>query len=435
MAAHPATPIQLARACLRAGFDFVAPISWGEELLATNVLNAVRDARPSAAIVVHCPFVAEALRAEATPVPLCYFGVAPPVATARYLREAFKPRSVSITYAGRCPGATAADIDAAVLPEILLGQLVEAGVVPVEQPRYFDELLPPDRSRYASIPGGVPDAALLMAATGASLREAAPTTLATVAAGLEGSEEADSIIIDLESSCGCVCGRDRFAVSLLEPPRSTEPVVSPSIMVSLTDDRVTRLAQELGSSRLLHRLASPTQEKDPIEVQSVSESGPEADWFTDLESDAAAFPEPERNDTSLSSEANPEAGKFALLLEESLFVGRGFEPRTAPSASRARVESRSSHSDSEFDRAVRAPPDEMAVQRAVFTDGPEAANEPGVAGRQLTVTLEPWVRPSAIATPSQAVRVDPSHGGRADAAIPTAIPDDALNESGPPSDR
>ena len=39
LAALPATPVQLAHACLRAGFANVVPASWGDELIAAAVLR------------------------------------------------------------------------------------------------------------------------------------------------------------------------------------------------------------------------------------------------------------------------------------------------------------------------------------------------------------------------------------------------------------
>src|SRR6185436_19392880 len=39
LAALPATPVQLAHACLRAGFANVVPASWGDELIASAVLR------------------------------------------------------------------------------------------------------------------------------------------------------------------------------------------------------------------------------------------------------------------------------------------------------------------------------------------------------------------------------------------------------------
>jgi hypothetical protein len=238
--ARPATPIQLARACMRLGFDFIAPVSWGEELLASQVIEAVRPDASGSAIIAHCPFVIEAVRAMGTPPSPCLFAVAPPVATARYTRAAFRPRELFITYAGRCPGASAPDIDELVLPEVLLNRLAEARILPDQEPLYFEEQVPPDRSRYCSLAGGIPEQSVLLAASGKQLREAAPATLQAV---LPAAGSPHGVVIDLETATGCACARDRFAASQQEPPRAASPVVSAQIRVDLGSDRLPRLGE------------------------------------------------------------------------------------------------------------------------------------------------------------------------------------------------
>ena len=82
----------------------------------------------------------------------------PPVATARYLRAAFSGQALHITYAGACPGADHESIDARLRPSDLLDAFVEHGIVLGAQPNCFDALVPLDRRRFYSLPGGVPDA-------------------------------------------------------------------------------------------------------------------------------------------------------------------------------------------------------------------------------------------------------------------------------------
>lgn len=231
LAARPATPTQVARACLELDFDFVVPVSWGEELLAMRVVEATRGPGPAALVVAHCPFVAEALRADASRHAAPWTAVAPPVATARYLRAAFTDHDVHVTFAGRCPGATAPDVDERVLPEVLLGRLVDGGVVPDEQPDWFDAAIPPDRARYASIPGGIPAAGVLTSASGAELREAAPATLDAVS---RPGPEAGRRVIDMEVATGCVCARARRLCECSEPPRSAWPVVRTDVRIDLS---------------------------------------------------------------------------------------------------------------------------------------------------------------------------------------------------------
>ncbi len=294
LAARPATAIQLARACMRAGYDFVAPVSWGEELLATHVIDEVRRTSVPASVIVNCPFVAEALRAESAALPTCWRSVSPPVATARYLRSAFSPRNLHITYAGRCPGATAPDIDACVLPDVFLGHLLEAGLAPENQPRYFEEVVPPDRARYSSLPGGVPEAAALQLHGGARLREAAPATVGTVALTFESPEP---VVIDLESACGCICARDRFAAAQMEPPRASAPVVSAEVVVDLAPHREERVVVpfharpvEVSVERDAEPPAGPVERDEGAwageMVESEASASETLDWF--VESRAAA---------------------------------------------------------------------------------------------------------------------------------------------------
>jgi hypothetical protein len=268
LAARPATAIQLARASMRAGYDFVAPVSWGEELLATQVIDQVRRTAVPASVIVNCPFVAEALRSETAALPTCWRSVSPPVATARYLRSAFNPHSLHITYAGRCPGATAPDIDACVLPDVFLGHLLEAGFAPEDQPRYFEEMVPPDRARYSSLPGGIPEPAALRLHGGARLREAAPATVGTVALSFESPEP---VVIDLESACGCICARDRFAAAQLEPPRASAPVVSAEVIVDLAPHREERLA----AAPFLTRPVEVPVERAPVAEEARAERAEE----------------------------------------------------------------------------------------------------------------------------------------------------------------
>ncbi|HSA57991.1 MAG TPA: hypothetical protein VLE53_19920 [Gemmatimonadaceae bacterium] len=231
LAARPAAPMQLLHACLRYEFDFVAPVSWGDELLAVRAGEWLRRQAEPAVIVAHCPFVAEALRTVSSTGATCLTGVAPPVATARYVRHLLAPRTVHVVHAGACPGATGPEIDEILLPEVLLAALADAGIVLTEEPHELESRLPPVRARYASLPGGVPDPEWLRQAAGVTYREVAPLTLA-VAPLLPGG---DRSLLDLQAACGCACARDRFAVSRLEPPRATAPVVGDAEVIDLRD--------------------------------------------------------------------------------------------------------------------------------------------------------------------------------------------------------
>lgn len=228
VAARPAVPLQLIGACLRAGYDFVAPVAWGEEMLAARVVERARAPVAAPIIPVHCPFVAEALRAQVPPPGTCLTGVAPPVATARYLRAVFRGRELHITYCGRCPGAAGVDVDERVLPDVLLGRLAESGIVPAEQPRHLESQLPPELARYASVPGGMPEPRWLAETSGAEMREAAPATLPVLAR----MTSAEMLVVDLLAASGCVCARDRLTMATLEPPRARVP--TPPAMAAMS---------------------------------------------------------------------------------------------------------------------------------------------------------------------------------------------------------
>jgi hypothetical protein len=240
LAARPADWVQLTRACKGAGFDFVAPVSWGEELIAQYVGERMATAGgPSTKVSMSCPFVGEALRTTPPAAPILKT-VSPPVACARYLRAAFHPRQVHVTYIGACPGAVHPEVDQEYLPEVLFGRLAEAGIMLSTQPRHLDAELPVDRARYASLPGGAPSGDWLSARAGARLTEAAPITVDVVAQAF-GDE---SMLVDLAHACRCICARDRWGISRLEPPRAPAPVVKSGIPV--TDEPVTQPGEPIG---------------------------------------------------------------------------------------------------------------------------------------------------------------------------------------------
>jgi len=230
LAARPVDPIQLSRACQAAGFALVVPVSLGEELIATHLARRVATTKGSTSVMSSCPLVEEHLRA--TPVLATIINtVSPPVACARYLRAAMRPRRVHVTYVGACPGAVAPEIDEQILPDVLLERFATSGVDLLTQPRHFDSQIPPERARYASTPGGAPAAEWLFAESGVRLIEAAPFTVDAVVRGnVDGG-----VLIDLASSCRCACARDRLGAARLEPPRSTSPVVA-GLVVPVTDE-------------------------------------------------------------------------------------------------------------------------------------------------------------------------------------------------------
>src|SRR3954462_4333696 len=85
LAARPATPVQLAHACLKAGFSTAVPASWGDELVATECLRQLGNRSASPAVFCACPLVSRRLFAPGPELsPFMISTVPPPVATARY---------------------------------------------------------------------------------------------------------------------------------------------------------------------------------------------------------------------------------------------------------------------------------------------------------------------------------------------------------------
>ena len=245
LAALPATPVQLAHACVLAGYQSVIPASWGDELIAAASLRALSQHGHAPAIQCSCPHVAHRLLAVGTDLrPFLLSLVAPPVVLARYLRAAHGAGKLRITYVGRCPGAADESIDARLTPEELLAILTDRQIVLDEQPRVYDSVIPPDRRRYRSQPGGVPTPEMLFSATSGNPHGARalvelygddlPVELAQhLLAG-------KPVLIDCAPKLGCVCGgatpdidaaEARSRVVALEPPRASTPIVDEQLII------------------------------------------------------------------------------------------------------------------------------------------------------------------------------------------------------------
>lgn len=220
LAARPAHAVQLVRACHLAGFDLVVPVSWGEELVAVHAARQSLESGARPMVLASCPFVVERLRQARGDIATIHT-VSPPVACARYLRDAFAPRPVAVTFVGGCPGAAAGEVDVHLLPDVLLSQLVASGIDITALPGVLDARLPMERARYASLPGGAPDPDWLAGATGGLLVE----TDAAAAAAVAEDHAGHAVLLDLARASRCTCARDRAAVARAEPPRATAPVV------------------------------------------------------------------------------------------------------------------------------------------------------------------------------------------------------------------
>ena len=245
LAALPATPVQLAHACALAGYQSVIPASWGDELIAAASLRGLSQHGQMPAIQCSCPHVAHRLLAVGTDLrPFLLSLVAPPVVLARYLRAVHGAGKLRITYVGRCPGAADESIDARLTPEELLAIFTDRQIVLEDQPRVYDSVIPPDRRRYRSQPGGLPTADMLWAATSGGPN--GPRSLVELYGDDLPVELAQHllagkpVLIDCAPRLGCVCSgatagvsplEARARVVELEPPRAPSPVVDEKLII------------------------------------------------------------------------------------------------------------------------------------------------------------------------------------------------------------
>lgn len=241
LAALPATPVQLAHACMRAGYQHVVPASWGDELVAGAIMRALDGHESLPAIACSCPIVAHRLLAVGTELRRFLISlVSPPVALARYLRALHGSTELRITFVGRCPGADDPVIDSRLTPEELFELFAQRQIVPAAQPAVFDSVLPPDRRRHLSLPGGLPAPDALWSTVGSRrLVELGPEDFSIELTQLLLSDE--PVLIDACAALGCACagaaGGDaalhRAQLTTLEPPRSPTPIVEVRVPVEL----------------------------------------------------------------------------------------------------------------------------------------------------------------------------------------------------------
>jgi hypothetical protein len=275
LAALPATPVQLAHACRALGYDVAFPASWGDEVVANACLDRLHEFGNGPAILCSCPLVTERLTKSGDELaPFMMNLVAPPVAAARYLRALYGERPVRITYAGSCPSAADPAIDACIAPAELLLAFEERGIVLAAQPEYFESVLPPDRRRYESLPGGVPSPERIHEVDpGRTLAEldCSDDEIALEIAQRLIAHERE--LIDIAPRVGCACSgalavgassAARTRLTALEPPRAHSPVLDPSIRV---DADLPSLAEPAGAPRWGRTRSQPvTVQTDPDAV-------------------------------------------------------------------------------------------------------------------------------------------------------------------------
>lgn len=332
LAAAPATPVQLAHACLRAGFGNVVPASWGDELIAAAVLKRLPRFGERPAIQCSCPIVAHRLLTTGGDLrPVLLPLVSPPVALARYLRALSHPTRMRVTYVGGCPGAVDDSIDIRMTPEALMAMLAERQIVLEEQPRVFESIIPPDRRRFRSQPGGTPTAEHLWSETGSrSLAEVESDDFVAEIAQL--LLIGANVLIDVGPRLGCVCsgaiagtppGEARSKIEAAEPPRATTPVVDEDPLIELD-------------------LPIPATPRTPVDVSAVSAAAPSpgiaagrtGGQFEPRVSPARGLPE-----LSESKAARPASPAGGRPVSGSLPVSRDSDGRRLPRAYVARRKS------------------------------------------------------------------------------------------------
>lgn len=254
LAARPATPIQLSHACQAAGFDVAIPATWGDEVIALDCARRLATRTMPGAVFCACERVRERLLAPGPELSaFLVSSVAPPVATARYLRELYGNAPLDITYVGDCPSGQDSVIDRQIAPSVFLADLAERGIILVHEPVVFQSVFAPDRRRCFSQPGGLPtDDVLLGQSVAAHAAGLADPVIPRAAVELTAQDYVadlaqylvlgDPVLLDLGPQLGCVCCgavakvppvRSRGGVVALEPPRSPSAVVETELAVDV----------------------------------------------------------------------------------------------------------------------------------------------------------------------------------------------------------
>ena len=277
LAAAPATPVQLAHACLAAGYAAAIPSSWGDELIAAHVMREVRAA-DSPRLQCSCPHVEKRLSANGSSLaPVMISTVPPPVATALYLRAKFAQREVRLVFAGACPAGAHATIDEWLTPMDLYTMLSSKGVDPRTQPTEFDSVLPPDRRRYYSEPGGMPSRRRLLEGNDR-------VNLVELGGGDLIVEIAQQLLrpgrslVDVAASHGCTCAGAaglagleyaRARVQEREPPPAMAPVIDDDVTLPIGITTV-RPKESPSAEAAEPAIATAPRRRSPPGMQRVS---------------------------------------------------------------------------------------------------------------------------------------------------------------------
>lgn len=242
LSVRPSTPVQLAHACLRAGYSLAVPATWGDELVAAECVRQL-GARPAGSFIqCSCPLVRQRLLARGADLaPFLVSTVPPVVATARYLRAQLS-QPVEIHFIGNCPSGGDAAIDRWIVPDDFVDLLEERGISIQQQPTSYEGILPPDRRRHWSLPGGAPAPDALWEQGGQRKRVEAEAGIEFAASIAEWLLSEEPCLIDAAPAVECPCAgvvtgipprTARARVALTEPPRSPTVVIDPNVVVAV----------------------------------------------------------------------------------------------------------------------------------------------------------------------------------------------------------
>jgi hypothetical protein len=164
----------------------------------------------------------------------------------------------------------------------VLADLRERRISVVRQPAVFDAVVPPDRRRHWSLPGGLPSSAALE-------ERKSQHVLRVLDTGDFAAELADyllraeAVLLDVSGCVGCACAgvidvhrnrATREAVMALEPPRATTPVIDVDASIVLDAplphlvDLSVRIAPVVGSPKP----SVPARGPSPAPARSIADA-------------------------------------------------------------------------------------------------------------------------------------------------------------------
>jgi hypothetical protein len=449
LAARPATPVQLAHACQAAGYAAVYPVTWGDELLAAACARRVSSRGDDPAIFCACPHVSDALLEVGSDlarflVPL----VPPPVACARYLRALYGYARVRITYIGACPGAHDPAIDAHLTPVQFLGVLTQLGIVLHEQPEVFDSVIPPDRRRHRSMPGGAPTSDTLRRdGAGRALHEIIDADWKTeLAQRLLLRERA---VFDIAPALGCHCAgarpgvapaEARGSVVAIEPPRSSSDVIDLNVAVDVDRSLPLMAPRPHGTTGQVVLPVSPPDESaassapDGVGAPAVDVAAGSMAPVASPEPPIPSTPEPETAPAAAPSEelqpGHLEAARRRVAAQ-AVPVTRTESGQVLPRAYAARRRTPSNGADAVSPHRAMKPvplavePERIAAEPERITAEPEAAialAEPIAVEAPAPPVSEPSVSEPSVSEPpvSEPAASDPAAAEPASPELPAS---------------